>query len=99
MTDQWHHTPHQAAAKAEGWDIFGVDRGPQTQFEIQRYDEDEILPDDWTAHSRVLRGAEAGLSHCMAALTFIARHSHAEYDNMIERDAEGLYGDYPYPPQ
>lgn len=98
MTDQWHHTSHQEAAKAEGWDIFEVGRDPDTQFEIQRYDEEELLPDDWTAHSRVLRGAATGVPHCAAALTFIARHSPAEYDNMIERDAEGFYAAYPYPP-
>jgi len=94
MSDHWHHTLHQAAAKAEGWDIFEVGPDPHAPYEVQRYDEDAILPDDWTAHSRVLRGAEAGVSHCVAALTFIARHSPAEYDNMLERDAEGFYEDY-----
>lgn len=98
MTDHWYDTPHQAAAKAEGWDIFEVRSDSHSPFEIQRYDEDAILPDDWVAHSRVLRGAAIGVPHCVAALSFIARHSPSEFEDMLEREAEGFYAAYPYPP-
>lgn len=98
MSSLWYKTLHQSAAQAEGWDIFEVRNDRHPPFEIQRYDEDAVLASDWVAHNRVLRGAEAGVPHCCAALAFIARHAPAEYNELLERDQEGFYDDYPYQP-
>lgn len=44
------------AARAEGWDVFEADDGPQ----IQRLDEAAVLPDDGVAWRRVVEAALAG---------------------------------------
>lgn len=66
---------------SEGWDIFLADGSIQNEngdreFQLQRLDEEAILPDDEAAW-RLVWGSEK--PHHQKALAFLKEHSPAEY--------------------
>lgn len=112
--DDWQDLPavdnpftdaESALFQAEGWEIFEASGSVQNDngdrpFQLQRLDEEAILPDDVTAWAIVLRRAHGGSEPHQKALNFLREHSPAEFEAIIHEcspDGRELNDDWIWP--